>query len=104
MQELAAELLISAVREGKPIVLVAGQDFGVPPAPPNVLTLFKARIGRTDDRFSWRQVLDRQLNDEDKDFLAERFDRMASNSTALRAIELPWSAIFTSSIDPRFAS
>lgn len=104
MQGLAAELLINAVREEKPIVLVAGQDFAVPPAPSNVLTLFKKRIGHSDERFSWRQVLDHQINDEDKEFLAERFDRMAPNSIALCAIELPWSAVFTSSIDPRFAS
>ena len=103
MHESAAELLINAVRDEKPIVLVAGQGFGIPPAPPDVLTLFKTRIGRSDKSFGWHQVLDRRLSEDDVEFLTERFDRMVPHPVALRAIDLPWYAVFTSSIDPRFA-
>lgn len=103
MHEFSAELLINAIRDEKPIVLVAGQEFGIPPSPPNVLTLFQKRLGSSVKPFGWRQVIDCGLSDEDAEFLAERFDRMVPPPITLRAIDLPWSAVFTSSIDPRFA-
>lgn len=103
MHKSATELLINAVRDDKPIVLVAGQVFGNPPAPPNVLTLFQTRVGRSDEPFGWRQALERKLSEEDLEFLTERFDRMVPHPLAMRAIDLPWSAVFTSSIDPRLS-
>jgi len=103
MHESATELLVNAIRDEKPLVLVAGQGFGIPFGSPNVLSLFRSRVGHSDEHFGWQNILDKPLSSDDKAFLVERFDRAPLLPNTRCAIDLPWSAVFTSSIDPRFA-
>ena len=37
-------------------------------------------------------------------WLSERFDRHVPSESTLRVFDVPWSAVFTSSVDPRFAA
>ena len=103
MQQSAADILIKAIYDEVPIVLVAGQSFGIPAQSHSVLTLYQSRIGNSSEAFTWHHVLASELEQGDLEFLSERFDRLVPSSDSLRSIDLPWSAVFTSSIDPRFA-
>lgn len=48
----------------------------------------------------WSDVLAAGLSSEDLEWLTERFDRAVPTEAFQTALELPWDAVFTSSIDP----
>jgi hypothetical protein len=49
---------------------------------------------------AWPEVLAKGLTPEDLEWLTERFDRTVPTEAFQSALELPWEAVFTSSIDP----
>ena len=97
------DLLLSAVQERRPLVLVLGQDAWAESENGHTL-LAKAldRLGRPGKvQRGWSALLGADpVPDEFDDWLAERFARRV-HPHALEVIsELPWSAVFTSSFDP----
>jgi len=100
----AIKILTLAFEEGRPVVLFAGQSFDTQGASGNpvlVSLLSRARIDNAAP--NWSTALDAKLTAGDMDWLAERFGRFVPSEGALAAYDLPWSAVFTSSLDPNFS-
>ena len=98
-----SELLVSAVEEKRPIVLILGQDAWADPLGGNSILLQALnKLGRVDQcQRGWSGLLDIQrVPEEFYEWLAERFQRRVPPSEIETLSELPWSAIFTSSVDP----
>lgn len=103
MSSEAIEILNEAFQEGRPVVLFAGQGFDVQgTATDPVLSSLSRRLGVDEGLSGWSAALRRGLSAADTDWLAERFSRSVPAEGALAAYELPWAAVFTSSIDPNF--
>jgi hypothetical protein len=104
MDEDVVELFAEAIREGRPVVLFAGQSFGTAESGNDpILDALLDRLGREDRSSGWRGALVGGMADADMEWLAERFDRSVPSEAALRAFDVGWSGVFTSSIDPQFA-
>jgi hypothetical protein len=98
------EILTEAFREGRPVVLFAGQSFDTMGSNRDpVLESLLSRRGSESAPPSWTAALEAKLSSADMDWLAERFTRTVPSEAAQAAYDLPWSAVFTSSIDPNFA-
>jgi hypothetical protein len=98
------EILTKAFEDGRPVILVAGQSFdrqGVNGDP--VLATLLSRTGVNEVPARWSAALDAKLTSADMDWLAERFSRFVPSEGALATYDLPWSAVFTSSLDPNFS-
>lgn len=101
----SSDMLISAIEEQRPIVLVLGQDawsesekIGDP-----VLNAALIKLGRDDKvhHRKWSALLDSTpIPAEFYEWLSERFKRYVHSPSLEVLSELPWSAIFTSSLDP----
>ena len=100
---VAGELLLSALQERRPLVLVLGQGaWAESDNGHTVLAKALDRLGRhAQVQRGWPALLSADpVPDEFGDWLAERFARRV-HPPALEAVsELPWSAVFTSSFDP----
>lgn len=95
------EILTDAFREGRPVVLFAGQSFDIQGADTDpVLDALMRRLGLEQAPRQWSSVLQKTITPENMSWLAERFNRSVPSEGALAAYELPWSAVFTSSLDP----
>ena len=99
----ASDLLIAAVEEQRPIVLVLGQDaWAAPGIHDPVLATALDRLGRDGNaRRGWAGLL--EINSVPPSFyewLAERFERRVHPEWLSILGELPWSAVFTSALDP----
>lgn len=100
---VARDLLIAAVAEQRPIILLLGQDAWAKPRREDPI-LVKAldRLGRSSEaQRGWPGVLG--ISPVDSDFwewLAERFERRVHPAWLSVLGELPWSAVYTSSLDP----
>ena len=103
LMSIPSDILISAIEENRPIVLVLGQDAwadtndGDP-----TLRQALSKLGRESElERGWLGLLGAdRVSDEFYDWLAERFQRRV-HSPALEALNnLPWSAVFTTSLDP----
>ena len=57
------------------------------------------RKGRP-DLGGWRDAIAAGLSAEDLEWLTERFERTVASESLQEALDLPWSAVFTSSVDP----
>lgn len=98
----ADEILVSAFEDGRPCVLFLGQDaWTTAGRSDRVLSLWLSHLGRPPmERPSWRDVLGAApLSEDAYAWLAERFARNVVPDEITDALDLPWSAIFTSSID-----
>ncbi len=92
-----------AIQDDKPLVLVLGQHaWTVPGSSDSVLESALKRIGEPDGgQMSWRQVLIGSGSYGDwSEWLAERFERRVHPKSIEALGQLPWSAVFTSSLDP----
>ena len=99
----AGDLLLSALQERRPLVLVLGQDaWAESENGHSVLAKALDRLGRHDQlRRGWAALLGAEAApDEFDDWLAERFARRVHPQALEVLSELPWSAVFTSSVDP----
>ncbi len=99
----APEILAATIAEGLPCVLVLGQDAWTAGGRPDpVLDLFLEHLSRTRPAVTtWRDVLSAPITSEDLAWLTERFERNVVDESLEMALDLPWSAVFTSSIDPQ---
>ena len=97
------DLLIAAIQEQRPIVLVIGQDAWADSEYQDVV-LEKAleRVGRSGEaRHGWPALLGTSpLCHSFYEWLAERFERRVHPAWLATLGELPWSAVFTSALDP----
>ena len=97
------DLLLSAVQERRPLVLVLGQDaWAESEDGHSVLARALDRLGRHGQlQRGWSALLGPDVvPDEFDDWLAERFARRVHPQALEVVSELPWSAVFTSSFDP----
>ena len=98
-----ADLLVSAIEEQRPIVLILGQDaWSESKSGDTVLMKALVRLDRDrSSRCGWSTLLDAEkVPDEFYDWLAERFRRRVHPPSLEVLTQLPWSAVFTSSLDP----
>lgn len=95
------ELLRASITGATPCVLFLGQsteDSG----PTSVLAQLLRRKGLPPDLADgWRGAIARGISAEDYEWLTERFERTVASEAYQQALDLPWSAVFTSAIDPR---
>ena len=97
------DLLLSALHEQCPLVLVLGQGaWAESDNGHSVLAKALDRLGRPGDlQLGWSALLGPDaVPDEFDDWLAERFARRVHPQALEVVSELPWSAVFTSSFDP----
>ena len=102
----ARQLLLSSIDQQRPIVLLLGQDASVESEGDD--TLLKTvldKLGRPlGDRRGWAAMLDTDPMPPDHyEWLAERFERRVHPPVLEILSELPWSAVFTSSLDQTLA-
>lgn len=95
------EILTDALKDERPLVLFAGQSLDA--AHDAILEAFLNRSEGADRDLGWRAAIERGITPADMTWLSERFDRSVPSDAAASIFELAWSAVFTSSIDPRFA-
>ena len=95
------EILTRALQNKQPLVLVAGQSFDS--ANDAILDSLLARVGCTDRDSGWLAALNQELSASDMAWISERFERCVPSDAAAAIFDVSWSAVFTSSIDPRFA-
>ena len=101
----AFDLLIDALEEKRPLVLILGQDAWQESGPDDDSVLAKAlnHLKRHNDAVErgWRRILGAEpLRPDFYEWLAERFARRVAPDWLFALGEIPWSAVFTSSIDP----
>ena len=98
-----ADLLVSAIEEQRPIVLILGQGaWSESNNGDAVLVKALGRLGRDQNlQNGWSTLLSAEaLPGEFYDWLAERFTRRVHPPSIEVLTQLPWSAVFTSSLDP----
>ena len=100
---IASELLLSAIDEKRPLVLLLGQNaWKDSKARDSLLSASLHKLGRNaEPTDSWLELLNiKSLPTDHFDWLSERFERRVHPEFIGVLQKLPWSAIFTSSIDP----
>ena len=96
-------LLLDAIEKGFPLVLLVGQDAWMDVDNRDaVLQLAINQVGASPiAQDGWKNVLSiTQIPDDFYSWLAERFGRRRAPPWFDAVARLPWSAIFTSSLDP----
>lgn len=93
-------LLSSALKQGTPLVLFAGQY--IDSTNDAILDAFLNHLNCTSSKRSWNDALKQNMSATDMKWLSDRFERNVPSHHASTIHEFPWSAVFTSSIDPRF--
>lgn len=98
----ARELLIAALREQQPLVLVLGQDAWRENGQEDpVLAKALTHLDREDAKQrGWRALLAEPLPSGFYQWLTERLARRVPPDSLSALGELPWSAVFSSSLDP----
>ncbi len=101
----ANEHLLSAIREKRPVVLVLGQDAWSDAAKPDVIlakALDKLELGKDSPAdCGWQSLLRGDaVPPSFYEWLAERFQRRVHPGWLTVLGEVPWSAVFTTSVDP----
>ena len=99
--QLPTEILGTAFREQRPVALLAGQNIDTAIDP--ILASLLSNLNCDDSELSWLAALKQGLNENHMEWLSERFERCVPSSSTMAIYDIPWSAIFTSSIDPRFS-
>ena len=96
-------ILLSTVQEKRPLVLLLGEDaWTEPPHGDPILKSMIEKLGRSSEETrGWIGILTAEAVCPDHfSWLVERFERRVHPPFVTVLKELPWSAIFTSSIDP----
>ena len=100
----ASDLLLSAVEEQRPVVLILGQA-ALPKDADTVLARAVQRLNSNAHvHRGWSDIrTNMPLPQDFYDWLAERFKRRVAGKQLEALSKLRWSAIFTSTLDPTFA-
>ena len=99
----AQNILLSTIREKRPLVLLLGEEaWGETPNEDPILVASLKTLGRSGEGgVGWADVLSTEkVHPDYYQWLIERFERRVHPPYINVLRELPWSAIFTSSIDP----
>lgn len=101
----AQDILLQGINENRPMVLVLGQrSYSDGGNGPTLLSNAIAKLGlQTSPDTGWSSLLDAGISEESYDWLAERFRRHVLPPVVEILCEVPWCAIFTSSLDPTLA-
>ena len=97
------DILLSAIRGKRPLILLLGEDAwseenAVDPVLSSALSNLKSNVAPVT---GWIALFsDNHLSNDKYSWLTERFDRRVDPPFIDILKELPWSAVFTSSIDP----
>ncbi len=97
------EILLSTIAEKRPLILLLGEDaWSDSPQGDVLLTSALQRLyGITEQRSGWSGMLTGEsVPSGHYDWLAERFERRRHPPFVEVLRDLPWGAVFTSSIDP----
>lgn len=101
----AVHELLEALRSDRPAVLLLGQDYmRLDGEDDPVLRAFIQRrtAHAAGTSLLWKEAFqDRPIDEQEYEWLAERFDRSVQSERMERVFDLAWSAVFTSSIDPK---
>lgn len=106
VKRTAVDELLDALRTDKPAILFLGQDYvrldeGCDPV---LRSFIDRRTGQNIGLPKWRDAFqDRPIQDLEYEWLSERFDRSVQSERMERVFDLAWSAVFTSSIDPKIS-
>lgn len=103
----ASELLATTLNEKRPVVLLAGQQLTCRTGESDpILHSMLVRLSRTEEgKIGWQALLTGSgMTDADYEWLSERFDRNVSPEPVQALLDVGWSAVFTSSIDPKLAN
>ena len=97
----AQDIIISAIEENRPLVLILGQSIW-PEGEDTVLKRALQRLGKDPDtERGWAEARPNvSIPNDFYEWLAERFRRRVSSPSLDAVTSLPWSAVFTSSLDP----
>ena len=95
------EVFADVLEDKRPLVLFAGQSLDT--ASDAILGMLLAHLGCAERGAGWRAAIEQGMDASDMEWLSERFDRSVPSDPASRIFDVAWSAVFTSSIDPRFA-
>ena len=97
----AGELIRRALEEEHPLVLVLGQDAWRNSQEDPVLARAVAHLGRESVKHQgWRALLAEPVPHGFYEWLTERLERRVAPDWLYALGEVPWSAVFTSSLDP----
>ena len=97
------EILLSTIEEKRPLVLLLGEDaWSESSRGDSLLEFVLQKLGRSGElERGWAGILAGEpLSTDHYSWLAERFERRVHPSFIEVLRELPWSAVFTSSVDP----
>lgn len=95
------DILTDALKDERPLVLFAGQSLDS--AHDAILGALLDHLGCTDSDSGWLAAIERGMSSSEMAWLSERFERCVPSDTASHIFDVAWRAVFTSSIDPRFA-
>lgn len=103
-KEKSNSLLSNTLKDDLPLVLFMGQDYLSNEGEYDVtLKLLLKRLGQ-DKKLNWSDVLKSDtLRKDDLEWLTERFIHQSLSESTIENFTIPWSAVFTTSIDPRIA-
>jgi hypothetical protein len=103
MDDLHISQLIAALRDEKPVILFLGQEFSSDgQGGDRVLNQFLARLGLSSESGAWTAVFGNPpIKAQDYEWLSERFDRRVYSDAVCNMLDVGWSSVFTSSIDPK---
>lgn len=104
MKNSLLDELLLCFKEERPAVLFLGQDaWGALQQNDPILITLLERLGRTDEvKQGWPAILSNTgLNDNDMEWIAERYHRYVPSDAMQSLLDLAWSAVFTTSIDPK---
>ena len=100
------EILLDTIQAKRPLILLLGEDaWNEKQNPDQVLSSALSKLNRKGTaEAGWAGLFEGEpLSNEQYSWLTERFDRRVDPPFIDILKELPWSAVFTSSIDPTLA-
>lgn len=106
MNDIAANELMQALSDRRPVVLFLGQDaWSSTQQPDPILSALLTRIERAGDiNLGWPAVFkNSSITADDMNWITERFQRNVQPEGMQDILNIAWSAIFTTSIDPTLA-
>ena len=103
MSDTFASELTQALADRRPVVLFLGQDAWSSPLHSDpILAALLTKIGRAGDiNLGWPAVFkDSSISTDNMNWITERFQRNVQPEGMQSILNIAWSAVFTTSIDP----
>lgn len=101
-KEKSNSLLLNTLKDDLPLVLFVGQNYLSNEGEyDNILKLLLKKLGQ-DEKLNWSDVLrNGTLKEDNLQWLTERFAQQSLSESTIENFTIAWSAVFTTSIDPR---